>query len=212
MVRILVVVFLLFMVILKSFAQDTTYVRSDSLTEKTTKTSNPKWMNLGIYGQAAKLIAPTPGGLQQNFWIAGGVFFKRWQAGIFLSPYDDGYYEVIIFPNEFSLNYLYGGGYLGYTIYQNKWLDLTTSIALGRGDIIWEITSTFENYFRDEYNMTHLQLEADFARLRFLRPTLSIGYRQMSTIRMPRTNASDFSGFTATIGLRLGAYTKRIIK
>ena len=191
------------------YGQDSTHVAQDSIIQKAVKEPNPRLMNLGAYMQVGRLFAPSPGGLQQNIWIAGGVFIKRFQLGAFIAPYDDTYLGVIIFPAEFSLNYLYGGGYLGYTILQNKLVDFSATAAVGQGDLIWETTTSFENYFRDEFTMTHIILDIELVPVRFVRPIIQVGYRHMSEIDIPKTSASDFTGLTVAAGLRVGYYTKR---
>lgn len=167
------------------------------------------WSDIGISLQISRQLAPTPPGRQLGGWVSSGLAIKRWQGGVFISTYEEDYREIIIFPNEFEMNYLYGGYFLSYRFIQNRWFQSNLTAAYGRGDVLWERSTTFENYYRDAFSMYHLMLDLEATPIRFIRPIAQLGYRKMSPISMPLISASDFSGLSIIFGVRIGFYTKR---
>ncbi|MFZ9046167.1 MAG: hypothetical protein ACO2ZZ_09875 [Cyclobacteriaceae bacterium] len=167
------------------------------------------WTNLGLNAQIGRHYSPTPGGMQEGAWLSSGLFVKRWQAGVFISTYEETYQQMLIFPNQFDLNYLYSGCYLGYTFLQNRWFQSNLTLSIGRGDVLWERALTFENYFRDTFTMIHYMLEIEGTPIRFIRPLVQFSYRKMSSIQLPEIENKQFSGLSVIAGVRFGLYTKR---
>lgn len=191
---------------IKSWTQEIEPIVSDTTV---TWYQQVDWTNLGINGQISRQSALTPGGRQLGGWVSAGLFIKKWNGGVFISTYEDSYFQTIIFPNQFSLNYLYGGIYAGYTLLQKRWVQVNITGAVGKGDVIWERTTTFENYYRDIFNMYHLMLDIESTPIRFIRPIIQVGYRWMSPIDLPLLTSVDFTGLSVIFGVRLALYTHR---
>jgi hypothetical protein len=167
------------------------------------------WTDMGINAQIGRQQSNTPAGRQMGAWVSAGLDIKKYQIGVFMATYEETYQQTIIFPNEFVMNYLYGGYYAGYTWIQNRWFQSSVTFAYGKGDLIWERSTTFENYFRDTFSMTQAFIDIETTPIRFIRPILLVGYRKMSRIDMPLLHQNDFNGLTIAFGIRFGFYTKQ---
>jgi hypothetical protein len=189
-----------------SLAQE---VAEDSVEVQPRWYQNMDWTNLGVYAQADRQYAPTPAGQQLGIRLGTGLQIKRWNFDAFVTTYEDNYSQIIIFPNHFDMSYLYGGFALGFALLQNRWYQVNLNTAFGKGDILWEHSLTYENYFRDTFNMYHAGVEIEATPIRFIRPHVQVGYRKMSEINIPLLNHQDFTGLCLRFGLKIGVYTKR---
>ncbi|MFT4736694.1 MAG: hypothetical protein ACI8QD_002026 [Cyclobacteriaceae bacterium] len=189
-------------------AQEENELPQDTISSEI-KTTTSILTNVGVGFQWLTQLTPTPGGRQSGTNLSAFLYFDRWIAGAYVAIYNDEYTRTLIFPNDFSMNYLHGGIYIGYTFIQQKHISLSGTASYGAGDIIWERSSTFEDIFRDDFRMGQVALELEVTSLRFIRPMVQIGYRTMNTINLPELDENDFGGFTFSAGVKIGFYTKQ---
>lgn len=135
-----------------------------------------------------------------------GICYKRLNLGIFKTSYEDGYEQIVIFPNQFKLNYTYGGGYAGIHFYRGKILEGTFLMNVGRGDMIWKFASSGEAIFRDEFMVYEPELHFTLVPIKYVKLFLFIGYRTIGDLNLSGVSASQFDGASFGAGLRIGLY------
>lgn len=174
------------------------------LSEETTR--KERIGDAGIFLATSRLYAPFTKGFQQSITMEAGGYLRSIIAGTFLVVFDGEYTESVIFPNTFRINYLYGGGYVGYRFVINPEMVITSKIQLARGDMIWERTGNFQNVFRDEMMVYQPHLQFEYSPLRFMGITAGAGYRLVSDLSLPDITSADFSGWYMGAGIKIGYF------
>lgn len=193
-----------------SMAVDT--IPEDTATEKKGILRSKTEYNWGIYVQTGSILHPNPAQYESSSQFTAGIQWRRWDLSGFVSIYEGNYGESLIFPNDFSINYLYAGGNLAYRLSLKRYWELYAVMSVGHGDMIWENANTFEDLFRDKFYVSHLKLRAELTPFKFIRVFGAAGYMKMTGLEITNLNNSDFSGFTATLGIKAGFYSMKILK
>ncbi|RED97442.1 hypothetical protein [Marinoscillum furvescens] len=181
-------------------AQDT-----DSLTHATDTLS---WLDdvpesLGIKLGMQVMMSPSMQQyrLSSEFWM--GIAFKGITGGFFRHQFNGEVNRTLIFPNEFTFTYEYGGGYLNGPFFRTKSVDINGQLNIGFGDATWKRQDSQQVFERDRFWTVHPQLLVYYKPIRGINVCTGIGYRYMNNLEMVNVQNNDLTGFTASLGLML---------
>ncbi len=150
--------------------------------------------------------APQPDNHSFHHQIGLGTSYRMIHAGVFANFQKNTITKPLIFPNEFDLIYLHGGGYLGLMLANGQNADLVFRYNLSKGGMVWENSETKADLVRDDYYMSKPELILQYRVLNFISLFASGGYKIGHDIEMPGIDKNDFNGFTLSVGGRLGFF------
>jgi hypothetical protein len=219
----LVISFLFFIITFSSLSQDKNTLR-DSISTPIDSTVVEKDTTVGFnfeevflftdYSWGAYLgmtsgASPNPGGAEDVISFLGGLQYRFFIIEFGLYSYQGNYSKRLIFPNEFQINYLYGSGAIGFRFINKRWIELSSVLTVGNGDMLWERSTNFENLFSDKFWIVKPEIRLEVTPTKFTRVFTGIGYQSMQGLELSQLQNSDFSGAFIQIGLKLGYYQKQ---
>ncbi|MEQ8881919.1 MAG: hypothetical protein RLQ12_19915 [Cyclobacteriaceae bacterium] len=159
-----------------------------------------------IFIEASAEYAPQPDEHNFHQQLAIGASYRMINIGAFVNLQKKTITKTLIFPNQFDLIYLHGGGYLGLTLINGQQADLVLRYNFSKGGMVWENAETKADLVRDDYYMSKPELVFQYRLLNFISFFASGGYKLGHGIEMPGINKNDFNGFTISVGGRLGFF------
>ncbi len=165
--------------------------------------------NWGAYLGITSSASPNPEGVENVISLLGGMQYKFLILEVGLYSYQGNYSHRLIFPNEFRINYLYGSGAVGLRFINNRWIELSSLLTVGNGDMLWERSSNFENLFSDKFWIIKPEIRLEITPAKFTRVITGVGYQYMQGLELSQLENSDFSGLFIQIGLKIGYYQKQ---
>lgn len=169
------------------------------------------WQDItSLYVGLGAEAGPTTNGIELSVQLQLGVEYKKFHLGFTTLDYIGNYEERIIFPNQFSMLYRHGGGYVGYDIWRSGFININGLLQLSHGDVVWRRESTGEISFRDKMTIWQPTLQAEINPGFLISGYVNVGYRQVNGLELPRINSDDFSGIVVQFGIRLGLFRKTI--
>jgi hypothetical protein len=202
----------------QTIAKDTTInadslnVAADSLATDTVKYFSDINYDFAVYGAFSGLVAPNPDGFDFHTRYSGGVVFKKVLLEAHLTTFQGSYVAPLIFPNNFQINYIHAGVDLGYYFMIKKNLELSFLLGYSRGDMLWERSDNFENLFRDEFSMLSLKGRLEAMLIKELRLFAELGYQHCAGLELPQLAPGEFSGLTASLGVKVGFHKMQRLK
>lgn len=204
---------LLFLFVLVShviFAQEL-----DSLSNDSVDVIVPKHV-LGAYALGGLGITPNPppSELGLIYTVGVGVRYDKMEAGFTISTYGTRYERRLIFPNVFNLLYRHGGAYFSYRIFETDNLGFAPFGSFQVGDMVWERTSSGDDFLRDEFNLFQIGVKIDFPLLQqfeymeYARPEVMLGYQTVNNLELAGVSNLDFSGFFIGFNVKLGYFNQ----
>jgi len=190
-------------------ASDSTIIKKDSIQfnfEEAFLFTDYSW---GVYVGITSSTSPNPGGFENVISFLGGLQYKFLLIEAGLYSYQGNYSKRLIFPNEFRINYLYGSGALGFRFINSRWVELSSLLTVGNGDMLWERSTNFENLFSDKFWIIKPEIRLEITPTKFTRIFTGVGYQSMQGLELSQLENSDFSGVFIQIGLKLGYYQKQ---
>ncbi|MEP1033591.1 hypothetical protein [Ekhidna sp.] len=163
---------------------------------------------LGLYiNGGLSFEASTP---RNNFFsiLGVGAQYDRWSLDFKRFDFQGTIQSFVVFPNTFELKYRYAGINLAYQLYNQDNLDLFVGISYNKGDMVWRNLEDGQDFLRDEFNLIKMGLRGEFAKFRYVKPHISIGYQKMSNLNISRLEENNFSGLFVAAGIRMGYFNQ----
>lgn len=168
------------------------------------KPANPiPW---SIFVEVNAEYAPQPDEYSFHHQAGIGVSFRMINLGGFVNFQKNTITKTLIFPNQFDLIYLHGGGYLGLTLMNSQQVDLVFRYNYSQGSMVWENSETKADLVRENFSMSKPELVLQYRLLDFISFFVSGGYKIGHGIDLPGVEKNDFNGFAFSIGGRLGYF------
>lgn len=196
-----------------SLAQDIPVdsIPSDSVQEIPEAEEQSRWqLPFGIFGEAYMENVPSPGGRELANRIGVGVEYQRFILGIYQSMYLGEFSQTLIFPNDFDLNYMHGGFFLGRRLYTRNYLDADLRLSYGRGDMLWKRSDSGAGFIRDKITSLRMEAMISFIPIRFIKLFGVLGYNRYRGVSLKSVNEDDFSGLTIGLGIKVGYFNKAV--
>ena len=159
-----------------------------------------------IFVEISGEYAPQPDDYGIHQQLGMGASFRLLHAGWFINLQKSQITRTLVFPNEFDLIYLHGGGYVGLTLINSQQADLVLRYNYSQGGMVWENSETKADLVRDNYSMSKPELVLQYRLMNFLSFFVSGGYKIGHGIQVPGVARNDFNGFTVNFGGRLGFF------
>lgn len=140
----------------------------------------------------------------QHFGI--GLNYKRLTLGVYQNLALGSTSRTLIFPNAFDLKYAFGGVYLGLEVVKSGPVTGSVLMNYGHGDMIWERSTTGDDFLRDTFHMIKPEVRIAYQPIRFFRVYALGGYRTFLDLDLNGVEQSDFSGITFALGIQLGYF------
>lgn len=156
---------------------------------------------LGVEFGYQKMLAPTDDDYDQSAELAIGATYRAIGVGFFYHGFEGEIKRRLVFPNDFSLSYAYGGGYLYYDLFRKRWIGTRIQMAVGSGDATWSRSETNEPFERDRFGVVYPHIQAHFSPFEILSIYTAVGYRKIIDLQMNELDPESLSGFTIGIGM-----------
>lgn len=175
-------------------------------TLKTEKVKKP--MMLKGYVAAAYENAPVASDRTSSFGVQAGLIFrKHFQIGFYgLNFSSNEFRKSLIFPNTFQMNYKHAGFLLGYRTDLDKNYQFNFESKVGFGEVKWDQVETGYHFLADKFQMTHLQIGADYLLTKHLAVNAFAGYRWMYGLDITGLTNEEFSGWYYGLALKAGLF------
>lgn len=161
---------------------------------------------LGIYAEGMADATPGPSEMLLCSQAGIGIQYKSLSGGVFISSYEGGYEQILVFPNTFELEYRFGGGYLGMRVFRYQGFEADLRLSYGQGDMVWKRADTRENFIRDEYSLLKPELVVSYSPFRYVKIFINSGYRKFYDLTLTNTAPEEFSGLCVGLGLKAGLF------
>ncbi|UXX79300.1 hypothetical protein N7E81_18260 [Reichenbachiella carrageenanivorans] len=180
------------------------YAQTDSL--QVAKKRPPRKVKGYVAGVFER--APVAPGYTNSYGVqAAVILMHHMEVGFFGSKYtDDGYRQLLIFPNKFQMNYKQAGVLLGYRTHLEKKYEFNVESKLGFGEVRWLQVERNTAFMADKFQMLHLQGGMDYMLVDFLAFNAFVGYRWMNDLDIDGLSNLDFKGLYCGIGLKVGLF------
>lgn len=193
--------------ILFSFLAGAQSVELDSLSADSVEKPLPAYY-LGFYVDVGLLSAPTiPKRNIEREWVIGAQY-NRWMIEGVLVDQLGGFDNVVVFPNIFSFRYRHAGIRLAYNFLQGKVVTLRGGVGIFAGDMLWEYKDTEVEFQRETFSAAKLHAALEYDKFRFVKPYVRLGYQRVFDVELLAASGSDFEGWNAKIGIRVGFFNQ----
>ncbi|XOV94166.1 MAG: hypothetical protein ACFHWX_05550 [Bacteroidota bacterium] len=188
--------------------QDSSNLQVDSLKAKVAKeeTTEKKAITWSIYIEYNPEYGPQPGQYGFHQQIGAGLTYRKINLGVFTSYLRDGITRMLIFPNEFDLIYLYGGGYLGTVLYLNQKFDIVIRYSFSKGGMVWENSETKLDLVRENFFLSKPEVVVQYKPVNFFSVFSTAGYKIGHGLDIPGVDKNGLNGFAISFGVRLGYF------
>ncbi len=195
----------------QQITQDSTSLSADSIKIKEEKEDpiQKDPIPWSIFVELSTEYAPQPDDHGFHQQLGMGASYRRINAGGFVNLQKTQITRTLIFPNDFDLIYLHGGGYLGITLINGFQADLVLRYSYSQGGMVWENAETKADLVRDNFSMSKPELVFQYRLIKFLSFFVSGGYKIGHGIELPGIEKNDFNGPTVNFGGRLGFFHLR---
>jgi len=112
--------------------------------------------------------------------------------------------QQIIFPNDYDMNYIYGGLVVGYRSKSIGSFNFFLESRFGHGEVIWEELETGRNVLSDKMYTFEPQIGVDYSPIKFAKINVFAGYRIMNGLEIVNLTNSDFNGIRYGFLLKIG--------
>ncbi|MEQ9403409.1 MAG: hypothetical protein RIM99_07490 [Cyclobacteriaceae bacterium] len=186
-----------------AFSQDADSLLIDSLLVEI-----PPEHTIGLFIQAGTSLSPNPDTYEFLTNYGLGIVYDRFQIIFLASFYEGELNRRLIFPNNFSLDYQLGGGFVSYSILNPGKVEVAPFIALQFGDMVWERSDTREDFLREKFNLVQMGVSIRYHLNRFVKIELLSGYQKMSDFDLAGLKESDFRGYFAGFNVKVGYFNQ----
>ncbi|MEO9483834.1 MAG: hypothetical protein ABJG47_10330 [Ekhidna sp.] len=163
---------------------------------------------LGVYLEGGvSYEASIPGNNFLSF-VGVGVQYEKWLISFNRYDFQGEVQSLIVFPNDFKLNYRYGGINIGRQLYQSSMVDLMLNAGYFKGDMTWRNLEDGQDFLRDEFDLVKINLKVEMGRFRYAKPHIVIGYQQMRNLNLAKVAGDNFSGLFFAAGIRIGYFNQ----
>ena len=163
---------------------------------------------IGVQASLGVNWSPNPQGLDLTNVYSIGFRYDRFSIGWNVFFFGGENREQLIFPNWFDLDYAHGGGYLTYVIHASENMEIALLGSFSAGDMVWELSDTNEDFFREKINFFRFGTEVEYPALKYVRPSVQLGYQTMSEIGLPGLTSDDFTGFFVGFNVKVGYFNQ----
>lgn len=188
--------------------QDSTQILSDTLIHSEEK-ADPilkEPIPWSIYIEFLPEYAPQPDQYGMHYQFGAGASYRWVSLGAFVNFQKQDIKKQLIFPNDFNLIHLHGGGFLGGRVvdYQRLAIDLRYNYSMG--GMVWENSETKRDLVRENFSMSKPELILQYHLLNYVSVFTAAGYKIGHGITLPGVEKNDFNGFSLGVGIRVGFF------
>ncbi|MEQ9426355.1 MAG: hypothetical protein RJQ09_18160 [Cyclobacteriaceae bacterium] len=165
---------------------------------------------LGVSGYIFPLAEISAIEESSSFAFGGGaaVMFTKFQVGGFVQIYDGTFSRRIIFPNFFSLDYSYGGGFLNYQVVKVGGTALLFEGQFGVGEAAWSHDETDEVLETDHFIIINPRIGMDMRLSKLTTLNISLGYRIVQGLEIQEIKGSALNSLTLSGALKIGWFKR----
>jgi len=160
----------------------------------------------GIYLELFPQFVPGPSKQYSVHQVSLGVSFKRLLLGFSANEYKGEYQKTVVFPNDYRLNYGYGGTYIGVHAIRKEPFELDFRLNYRWGDMLWERESTNSTFVRDKFQIIEPEIQLVYVPITYIKLFVSGSYKYVQNLNLVSINPKDFEGFSYGFGVRIGFY------
>ena len=181
---------------------------ADSIAEVNSEQTYWQSLDKGVYLDLSLLSTPHPESKGLAFESKVGLSLGLFNFGVFRNRNQSAYKKTLIFPNQFNLDYIYGGVFLGVKVFQSAHFEAQVQGNYGKGDMTWTQDGESDVFFRDEFELIHPSVKISYLPFKFMNVYVQGGIRIMRELELSGVQNEDFSGLCFGLGLSIGLYNE----